>query len=411
MQIKRFEAKSMAEAFRNIKQEFGPDAVILSARSLSNENMEMDESIPSRVEVMAATDNFTINKKEDTALKHHFYSKYEDEKHKDKDQKNEKKPGLFNTISEKLDPLKNIRFLRNKSSQIPSSSDDKKKEIKERLLNHGVDSDILEDITDTIENIIRSKKPGQYEDIRSLFIEMLKKIGVDFFPEDIKYPKKKTISLIGLTGVGKTTTLVKLIASEMLKNDREIGVISFDTHRVGSNALLHVYAKIMGFELKCVKDLKEIKTAQKDLKDKQLIFIDTPGVSLNNHKLNRYIKDALEKIQPDEIHLLMHVNTKKSDAEKIIKGFEMFKFNRLLFTKLDETTAYGTIMNQLLFSDKYASYITFGQNIPEDLQSVNFELLADLLLNSRSLDEFSNIFALRRNKSIFQNGLSGISHN
>lgn len=401
----------MAEAFRNIKQEFGPDAVILSARSLSNENMAVDETISSRVEVMAATDNFIVHKKDDAVIKHHLYSKYKDEKHIEKDQRNDKKTGLFNTISEKFDPLKNIRFLRNKSSQTLSSNDDKKNEIKERLLNHGVDGDIVEDVSNTIEGIVRSKKSGQFEDIRSLLIETLKRIGVDFFPEEVKYPKKKTISLIGLTGVGKTTTLVKLIASEMLKNDREIGVISLDTHRVGSNALLHVYSKIMGFELTCIKDLKEIKTAQKDLKDKQIIFIDTPGVSLNNQKLNRYIKEALDKIQPDEIHLLMHANIKKSDAEKIIQGFEMFKFNRLLFTKLDETMAYGTLINQLLFSEKHASYITFGQNIPEDVQSVDFELLADLFLNSRSIDDFSNIFGSRRNKSIFQNGLSGISHN
>jgi flagellar biosynthesis protein FlhF len=410
MQIKRFEAKNMAEAFRNIKQEFGPDAVILSARSLSNENMKTDESIPSRVEVMAATDNF-VSKRESIGLKQHLYSNYENERQTDEDKQSLKKNGIFHSISEKLDPLKNIRFLRNKASAPLSFDKDERSEIQQRLLRHGIESRILEEITDTIDDILRSKKPGQFEDMRSVVAEALREIGVEIFSEDSKSNKKKTIALIGLTGVGKTTTLVKLIASQMLQNKHSIGVISLDAHRVGSNALLHVYAKIMGFELECIKDIKEVKKALKILKDKHVVFVDTPGVSLSNQKLHGHIKELMDKIQPDEIHLVMHANTKKMDAAKIIKSFETFKFNRLLFTKLDETAAYGTILNQLLFSKKPASYVTFGQNIPEDLQNVNFELLADLFVNSKALDEFPNFFALRRNQSILQNGLSGIGHN
>jgi len=410
MQIKRFEAKNMTEAFRHIKQEFGSDAVILSARTLRYKKGLFDLTQGGGVEVMAATDKIVI--KPDKYVSHRqVINNYSDKKEGIDLSGMPDKNGFFQSISTKFQPIRNMRFRKNKEARNISDDIGELEKLKEHLIMQGIEEDIGQEIIERLYEIQYSKKSKNGNDARANLIRVLDESGIQTTPIKKEVNKQNIIALIGLTGVGKTTTLVKLASLHILELDHSVGVISLDTFRVASNTLLNVYANIIGFPVECVTNSKEVKTVLKKFKNKQIILIDTPGISLNDNKQQYKVKELLDNIRPDEIHLLMHTNTKNSDAEEIIKKFNIFKFDQLLFTKLDETTTCGTIINQLVEAAMPISYITTGQNIPEDITNVELDTLVSLLLETKESNKVIQSYTMQSNGTMLKHGLYGIGNN
>jgi flagellar biosynthesis protein FlhF len=405
MQIKRFEAKTMAEAFKNIKQEFGPDAVILSAKTIHKERALFDRGKSTMVEVLAANDNYVLQQGKNT-FQHKILNQYshnskifsEDEVFIKSDQKQTggKKPSL----------LKSFRI----SKQNPSRKDyddiEDYNALKNQLVTNGIENEIAEEMIQRIHAAHSSKSGQSKNEIRQHLPEILSDMGIRIAPQHTDFNKQRIISLIGLTGVGKTTTIAKLAAIEILEMNRSVGVISLDNFRVGSNVLLKVFASIIGFPLQCITSAKEIKQALKVFGDRDVILVDTPGIGLKDFQLKQNIKEFMEKIKPDETHLLMHANVKHTDAKEMKQNFEFFDYNRILFTKIDETATYGTMISQLVETSKPISYITMGQNVPEDISTINLKGLVRLLMTNHESNDFKNLDVSKiksfQPRSIFQ---------
>ena len=381
MQIKRFEAKNMAEAFKNIKQEFGPDAVILSAKTIQKEKGLFNTVRASRVEVLAANDTYVLAQ-DNSINKKQAIAKYTEKKEPNITEDPKPKNGMFQTISSRLNPLKPFRVTDTHPKNDTSNDFAELQSLKNHLIAHGIETDMVSEIIDRVQRIKSSKKRTISKDIHQLLYSALEEVGIESAsdtPEDLE---NKRICLLGLTGVGKTTTLAKLAAVEIIEKHKSVGVVSLDSFRVGSNALLNVYANIIGFDVYSATTIKEVKTALKEYKNKDIILIDTPGIGLNDHYQKYQIKELIDKLDPDETHLLMHANVKKADAKEITRQFELFQYNRILFTKIDETSTYGTIVNQLMETEKPISYITEGQNIPEDIAKIDLNGLVRLLMQN-----------------------------
>ena len=85
------------------------------------------------------------------------------------------------------------------------------------------------------------------------------------------------------------------------------------------------------------------------------------------------------------MHLALSVTTKQQDAEDILENFSTLMYNRLLFTKLDETTNLGLIMNVANATRKPVSYLTMGQNVPNDIETAQTDRLARMILRRKFL--------------------------
>jgi len=191
--------------------------------------------------------------------------------------------------------------------------------------------------------------------------------------------KTRTIVMTGPTGVGKTTTIAKLAAHYSIKERRKVGLITADTYRIAAVEQLKVYADIIGVTLDVVLTPKELRQAVRRNSEKDIIFIDTAGRSQQNQTRLVELKNFIESAEPDENHLLINATTDKDEVFNIIDKFGCAKASSFIFSKVDECTNSGIIFNVLSNCDTPISYLTTGQDVPDDIEVASEQGLLDLL--------------------------------
>ena len=191
---------------------------------------------------------------------------------------------------------------------------------------------------------------------------------------------KRGAVFLGPTGTGKTTTLAKLAATLVLGERKKVQVITLDTYRIAAAEQLKTYCDIIGVPLQVVSSVAELGQAVADCQKHSRILIDTAGRS---HKQVDELGDLASYLcssQDLEKHLVLSATTKSEDVRQIIRSFEAFVPDKLVFTKLDETSTYGVIINELIRTGKSLSYMTNGQTVPDDLLIPTPTSVADLLV-------------------------------
>lgn len=192
--------------------------------------------------------------------------------------------------------------------------------------------------------------------------------------------RAKVAALIGATGVGKTTTLAKIAARFVLEQGVSVALITADTYRISAVEQLKTYSDIIGLPLEIVYSAEELKKAIRKYRSKQLVLIDTAGRSQYNDYQMQELNELLSVDPSIEKHLVMSSTTKSRDAMDILERFSICNPDCVLFTKTDETSSIGIILN-LLYKKKIAlSYLTNGQSVPDDILPASAAKLAELLL-------------------------------
>ncbi|HEO8418996.1 flagellar biosynthesis protein FlhF [Niallia sp. FSL W8-0635] len=178
---------------------------------------------------------------------------------------------------------------------------------------------------------------------------------------------KKYINVIGPTGVGKTTTLAKIAANIILKKQKTVGFITTDTYRIGAIEQLKTYANILDVPLEVCYSMEDFEQATKKLESCDVILIDTAGRNFRNKK---YVEDLMQVVdykREMETLLVLSLTAKQRDLEEIYQQFSAIEIDSFVFTKLDETSSYGAMINLIVSCQKGVAYITTGQNVPDDI--------------------------------------------
>lgn len=195
------------------------------------------------------------------------------------------------------------------------------------------------------------------------------------------YQKKPRIfSLVGPTGVGKTTTIAKLAALLSIMEHKRVAFITVDTYRIAAVEQLKTIAEIMDVPISVVYSVAQLRDCLQEYADKDAIFIDTAGRSHKNAQQLEELKVYLDIASPDEIFLVLASTGKYQDLLDILEAYRDFNISRLIFTKLDETSFYGSIYNIACRSKIPLSYFTNGQNIPDDIEVADPVKLVQLLV-------------------------------
>ena len=188
------------------------------------------------------------------------------------------------------------------------------------------------------------------------------------------------VALLGPTGVGKTTTIAKLAAYFSLQKGIRVSLITADTYRISAVEQLKTYAEIMGLQLEIVYAPQELTKALAKCKGSQLVLLDTAGRSPKNKEQLEELQLLLRQVPQAEKHLVLSLTTCNRDALEIARRFSVCAPDKVLFTKLDEASRCGVILNVLQQFPMKLSYVTNGQNVPDDLQIVSPAWLAKELL-------------------------------
>ena len=252
-----------------------------------------------------------------------------------------------------------------------------------QLLDNEVDEKYANQIIGEIQSSL--KKESNVDSILAgIYQKIILKLGQ---PKAIEIDEKlgKVVFFVGPTGVGKTTTIAKLASYFKIQKKAKVALITSDTYRIAAAEQLRTYANILDVPISVVYTVEEFNQAVKLFEDYDLIFVDTAGRS---HKDNEQCREMYHLIDDcvvgdkfvKEVYVVLSAATKYKDLLKINDVYKNIKNYSLLFTKLDETTCLGNILNMKLTANVPLSYVTSGQAVPDDISVIDAQKIARNLL-------------------------------
>lgn len=252
--------------------------------------------------------------------------------------------------------------------------------IYNQLIENEVDEKYINQIISEVEP--KLKKDAPVENILSaIYQKIVLKLGKAEVI-DIGNSKCKYIFFIGPTGVGKTTTIAKIASKLKLEKKLNIALLTADTYRIAAVEQLHSYANILQVPLVVAYNEAEISQAHDDLKNYDIVLVDTAGRSHRDKEQKDDIERLIRAIPEDEreVYLVLSVTTKYKDLISITEAYSEITDYRLIFTKLDESACTGNIFNIKLLTGRPLSYATFGQKVPNDISRIDAQTIARQLL-------------------------------
>lgn len=382
MLIKKYLVKNMNEALTRIRYELGKDAIIISQRKVRESGIK-GYFKPKLIEVTAALENNKMEKKNKFNIENKNEIDFKDsldsikkiiddskDSKLDKSQQLNKEVNLTNTdnIKEEVKEIKDLlnRVIKN------TNKEEEKDIVLEYLKDIDIDDELLKEIlTDKYDNI----------DVFKTYFKELLENEIQVCTESLS----GKVVLVGPTGVGKTTTIAKLAGRLALIEKKKVGLITIDTYRIGAVEQLKTYAEIMNIPFKVVITLNEMENAVSELEDCDVILIDTTGRSSKNTMQISELRAFTQKVNADHIALVISGTTKNRDIQTIINGYSEIGYEKMIITKLDETSSYGCIYNIIKKAQKPIAYITTGQNVPDDIRIPLKSEISKLILGEETV--------------------------
>lgn len=186
------------------------------------------------------------------------------------------------------------------------------------------------------------------------------------------------VALVGSPGAGKTTTIAKLALHPAAFGGRRVGLITLDTYRVAALEQLAVYAEIMDVPLEVVYGAAEVGPALERLRDCDVILVDTPGRSPNAPAGDQSWRTLLERIGPDEVHVVIPASTRVDVALAVRDAFAPCGITHALLTKVDEVPGEEGVIGLAEVLNLPARWVSTGQDVPTDLHPAAQRLLSSL---------------------------------
>ncbi|MBO7333263.1 MAG: 50S ribosome-binding GTPase, partial [Lachnospiraceae bacterium] len=306
----------------------------------------------------------------------------------------EKLDSLQNLIEEKLQPEgeKNTRTAsQNKDTEDlkEAEGDDELNKFFNLLNSTLIDNEVNEEYANQIiDETKKATKPGTPFDVAlaGIYQKMILKFGK---PSIISPAEKgpKIVFFVGPTGVGKTTTIAKIASKFSVEQKRKIALLTADTYRIAAAEQLKTYANILEVPFRIIYTIEEMESALDDFRDFDYVFVDTAGHSHQNSEQKNIMGDfvhSVDGIAEKEVYLVVSATTKYRDLKSIADAYSEITQYKLIFTKLDETTALGNLLNLKLYTDASLSYITCGQNVPDDIEEFNAQRTVKNLLGGKN---------------------------
>ncbi len=384
----------MATALRNIRDDLGPNAFVLSTRRINRK--DKFGRLRTLVEVSAASDIVEVNRpKEDVAATR--TNRDTNELASLQGQVNQLKNELASLRGQH--PAQAIEAIQQEVLEIKGlvelATDQWAEEtiknygpilgaLFRRLRRSDVDHRLAAKvIAITSRELEKCPEVDEKESLKVLF-DVMKRQTSTSGPIELLESGPKTVVLIGPTGVGKTTTLAKIAAQYSMLRKKRVGLLTIDTFRIGAVEQLKTYANILELPLKVANTPEQMRRFVGDYSGMELVLIDTGGRSQKDKakmmELLNFVGGRNDMYY--EVHLLLSGATKNRDLVEITREFGRVPTDYVIFTKLDECNSFGGIFNEVLWTQKPVSYLTTGQNVPDDIEVAEAARIVEFILTN-----------------------------
>lgn len=411
MTINKFQGRTREEAVDKAKKEMGEAVVIMNVkeikpkglfRALKSTTYEVTSALEEKEQTvnplpalhaplkMHDSINFAANEKieipapEPAAI--HPESSHDLE---------EKIESLSNLLEKKLKPEKEEEP---KEEEKPEKETDAPKDMKhqqsetfrcirmiyETLLDNEVNERYVNQILDDVEKNLRGSASMDII-LSNVYQKMVLKFGQ---PQKIELVpgQPKIVFFIGPTGVGKTTTIAKVASRFKVDYGKKVAFLTADTYRIAAAEQLRTYANILDTPLTVIYSSEEMNAAIERVKDYDLVLVDTAGFSYKNEDQRKDMRNLIESLDDKyekDVYLVLSATTKYRDLMEIVDKYHEISDYKIIFTKLDETSSYGSLLNIRMYSGADVSYVTTGQNVPDDIEIFQSQKIVKQLLGGR----------------------------
>ncbi|WP_417202099.1 flagellar biosynthesis protein FlhF [Acetoanaerobium sticklandii] len=397
MQIKKFVGENVTQTMALVKKEMGNDAIILQTKKTKSKGF-LGLFKKDMVEVLAAIEPDKASSKvtktkstetspprfesANTSIENIKIPTYIDGKNDKNDvsfkevNKIYQKPMQVNKVSSNADITKDIDEIKTVIKDLnerfvqtfKTEEDEVIHELKTKHSNKLVEKGISSLLSEEIVNEALSK----YNDCnRDSIFKVINERFNNFSENNMKFLKKYNV-FVGPTGVGKTTTLAKIASNLAIEEGKRIGFMTLDTYRISAVEQLRTYAEILNCPIEVAYDKADVSEAVKRLESRDSIFIDTAGRSHRNKVHMIELEEIIESIDEKEVFLVLSANFNKEDIKDILEAYSFIDDFSIVITKMDETSREGLVFDIINAANKPVSYITYGQNVPDDIEIFDF---------------------------------------
>lgn len=407
MIIKKFTGATMREAMEKVKEALGEDAIILKSEKISKGGLLDFSDKKQEYEITAAIDKTPLPAFSEQRLRERVQEKKKAEQTTQERVMDKAFPTSAKVDKRSITEAKNefLDEIEKKFKVIDLKTDLKKLEDKLdtvadhikynempslpdglvpyyiRLKEGFIDDRIIKDI---MMNIYMTFQGADFKNKEKIERAIIKQIAERLNVTDVEEPKRgrgpKVIALVGPTGVGKTTTLAKMAFNPKIYGGKKVGLITADTYRIAAVEQLKTYSNITEIPLEVIYQPEQISESLEKFKDYEIVLVDTAGRSQRNRTQLAELKKILYEGGIIDVYLVLSMTTRNEDQADILKRFSAINFNKIIFTKLDETSGYGSLLNASVNYNIPINMLTFGQNVPDDIEIADKNKIAEMIL-------------------------------
>lgn len=394
MIIKKFQGKTEQDAVEAAKKELGNGVVVMNVKELNKKGFftlfkrkmvevtvaleeEPDRVLPPKKEAAVKAPDPKIYEALESIIR-------------------EKDEGTDKAIEEKLESLQSLlekqlqmtgteKEAEEEAAESEKEPEDSNERFLKLLYHTMLENEISEkyanQIIDELDQMLKPNMPIDYI-LSNVYQKMILKFG----QSSTITPgtrKPKLIYFIGPTGVGKTTTIAKLASKYTVDEKMKVALFTTDTYRIAAAEQLRTYANILEVPFRVIYTVEEMREGIEEFRKFDYILVDTTGHSHQNAEQQEAMKEIIHAVDESlekEIYLVVSATTKYKDLINIADNYSAITDYKLIFTKLDETTSLGNLFNLKLYTDAQMSYVTCGQNVPDDIEEFNPQKTVKTLL-------------------------------
>lgn len=435
MQVRVFEATDMASGLKMIKKELGPDALILSTRTIRSgklgligkpvleitaaidaefpkNNEPVQEKVAQRQQPATngnrriggfkhvVDDSTETPSPEQESIPQNYGPSGRNFDRSTVPVETKEQANLQNEVNELKDLVKNLagkiaqfseqeevvkqtRQLKVKDSAFGNrynSTTIHGDHILSTLIERGINVETSRTIAGFLRESLTEQQVSTPEILQSAILDTIKDLIQACPPNFSDRKQQQRIALVGPTGVGKTTTLAKIAAAYLSKYSNSIALMTIDTYRIAAVEQLKVYGEIMHLPVDVIITPEQLEKAIDRHRDKELILIDTAGRSPRDsyciEELGAFLKPELNI----DKHLVLSASTRERELLDAIERFQGLGITHTIFTKIDECANLGILLNVQIQNANPLSYFANGQRVPEDLLEASSRIAAELIM-------------------------------